>query len=458
MNQYYNPFFLLKIASSYLSDIPRIWNFDEEQIKQYQDKSLRKMLKYAYNVPLYHDKYKEHGVVLSEIQKIEDIYKLPFITKDDLRNNYPNRITPKNFDKQNSFLISTSGSTGKPLFIYYDLFNTIKHLEGFLRAIRAIGVKWNKTRIVQIIDIKPGSAEYAVFQAGIKSFLKKFLSMENIKYFSLEEKPEVLIKKINDFNAEIISSDPVTLQKLANLKINGYGKNINPDLITSSSSMLGNYSKKYIENAFNTRVLNYYVSTETGLMAFECLEGCFHINSDFVFLEFFDKNNESVSLGKRGHVVATKLYGGGTPIIRYTGLDDFVTPSLKKCKCGINSPLIGEIHGRATDMIILPDNRLLTPLAITGIPAEVMDRYQSYKIKQFQIIQHNIDEIEVVVVIDEKLRNTGPPVEKILDKLKKIFSEKLGDDVKVTVREVDRIVKEKGADKFKVIISKIKNQ
>jgi phenylacetate-CoA ligase len=457
MNQYYNPFFLLKIASSYLSDIPRIWNFNEEQIKKYQDKSLRKILKYAYNVPLYHDKYKEHGVVLSDIQKIEDIHKLPFITKDDLRNNYHNnRIISKNFNKQNSFLISTSGSTGKPLFMYYDLFNTIKHLEGFIRALRSTGANWNKTRIVQIIDIEPGSAEYAVFQAGIKSFLKNFIHMENIKYFPLKEKPELLINEINDFNPEIISSDPATLQKLANLKINGYGKNINPNYITSSSSMLDGYSKKYIENAFNTRVLNYYASTETGLMAFECLKGNFHVNSDFVFLEYLDKNNEPAPPGKQGQIVTTKLYGGGTPIIRYTGLDDFVTHTIKKCNCGINSTLISEIHGRATDMILLPDNRLLTPLAMTGIPAEVMDEYQTYKIKQFQIIQHKIDEIEVVVVIDEKLRNTGPSVEKMLGKLKKLFSERVGNDVKVTVNEVDKITKEKGSDKFKVVISKIK--
>jgi phenylacetate-CoA ligase len=458
MNPYYNPFFLIKIAASYISDINRIWDFDEEQIKKYQDKSLRKILKYAYTVPMYHKKYKEHGIHPDNIKSVDDINKIPFITKDDLRNNYPNDIIPKGFDIKNSFLVSTSGSTGKPVFMYYDLFSTIKHAEGFIRAVRALGEDWKKTNIVQIIDLAPGTTESAVFRESISKFLKKFISMDNIKYFHVDEKPEILIEKLDKINPEIISSDPVILKKLANLKLNGYGKNINPRYITSSSATLDSYTKKYVEKAFGCKVFNYYATTETGLISFECKKGNYHVNSDYVFLELLDDEYKPVNSGETGRAVITKLYGGGTPIIRYTDLDDLIVSTNKKCNCGINSPVISDIYGRSIEMIILPNNKSVAPFEITTIPAKLIDKYQTYKIKQFQIIQHKIDEIEVIVIIDEKLRNIGPSVEKILIELKRLFLEKLGNDVKVTVNEVNEIIKEKGSNKVKIVISKIIKQ
>jgi phenylacetate-CoA ligase len=458
MNPYLNPFFLLRITASYLSDVNRIWKFNNEQIRRYQEKSLRKMVRYAYNVPLYNKKYKENGIHPDNIKGIDDIHKLPFITKDDLRNNYPNGIIPRDFDITKSFLVSTSGSTGKPVFMYYDLFNTIKHLEGFLRALKALNENWRKTKIVQIIDLAPGTTEKAIFRDGINLFLKRFISMDNHYYFHVDSKPEDLITNLNKINPDIISSDPVILNKLANLKMDGHGKNINPKYITSSSAMLDRYTKKYVEKAFDCRVLNYYATTETGLISFECLKGKYHVNSDFVFLEVLDEEYKPVDLGKLGHVVVTKLYGGGTPIIRYTGLDDLLILNDEKCSCGINSPIISNIQGRSMDLIILPDNKTIAPFEITTIPANVMDDFNTYKISQFQIIQHKIDEIEVLIKIDEALRNKGSSVEIILDEILKKFKQKMGEKIKIKIHEVKEIPVDPKSNSIKVVVSKIKKK
>jgi len=109
MNPFTNPIFLLRIAKSYLSDVDRIWHIDSKKLKQYQDKAFRRIVKYAYTVPLYHEKYKKAGIHPNDIKGIGDIEKLPFITKDDLRENYPDRIIPKGFDTEHNFLLSTSG-------------------------------------------------------------------------------------------------------------------------------------------------------------------------------------------------------------------------------------------------------------------------------------------------------------------------------------------------------------
>lgn len=458
INPFINPFFLIKVIRSHLSDVNRIWISTDKQLKAYQDKALRKIIRYAYDVPLYRDKFQSHGIKPNDIKGVDDIEKLPFISKNDLRIYYPDGIIPISFDKQHSFLVSTSGSTGKPVFLYHDMFSAIKSLTGFVRALYAYGGDWRKSRIVLIIDTSPGSAEHMFFTKSMFPFLKKFVSLDNIKYLHIGGKPEIIIEEINKFNPEFIGSDPNILRELAILKNKGYGRDINARYLFSAGAMLDNYTKMYVENAFNTKIFNTYGTTEAGPLAFECLE-CkyYHVNSDFVYLEFLDDENKTVSSEKPGRLVVTKLFGGGTPIIRYTGLEDIVTPIEIETTCGITTPMIKQIEGRSTDLIILPDGRTLSPLTVTGIPAKIMQDYNTYMIKQFQIIQHEVNKIEILVIIDYKLKNTGLSVKRLLAEFKKRFQDTLGSSVNIIVNEVKEIQKDKRLDYVKVAVSKVKH-
>jgi phenylacetate-CoA ligase len=459
MNQFYNPLFLLRIAQSYLSEVNRIWNFDEQQLASYKDKAFRKTVNFAYSqVPLYHQKYKEHGVHPEDIKGISDIKKLPFISKDDLRNGYPKDIVPRRFKEQNNILVSTSGSTGKPVFLYHDRLSAIKSLEGFLRVLKAYGGNWRKTRIILVIDMEPGSIEHTLFSESVSSFLKRFISMDNIKYLHIGDDPKDLMKKINDFSPEFIGSDPNMLRKFAVLKNKGIGEDIAPEFLFSSGSMLDSYTKRYIEHAFSSRIIDMYGTTEAGPLAFECVEGgYYHVHSDFVHLEFLDQTDIDVGYGTSGRLVVSKLYGTATPIIRYLGIEDMVTPiMLSGDCCGLQTQLIQSIQGRYTDLIVLPDGRLLSALTITGVPAKVMEKFNSYKIKQFQIIQHDTANLEVLIVIDDAMRSVGVPVDELLKELQKQFSDRLGAGMSVSVKEVDEIQKDDRSDYVKVVISKIK--
>jgi len=459
MNPFINPVFLLRIAKSYLSDVDRIWRIDNKQLKQYQDKAFQRIVKYAYTVPLYHEKYKEAGVHPNDIKGIGDIKKLPFITKDDLRENYPDRIIPKGFDTEHNFLLSTSGSTGKPVFVYVDVFSAIKSLIAFVRSLKAYGGRWQTTKIIMVIDTAPGSIEYTVFGQSTLPFLKKFMSLKNIKYIDIGKKPEEIMKEIDEFQPEFLASDPNMLRKLAFLKNNGVGENITLSCISSGGAILDSYTKTYVENSFNAKVMDIYGTTEAGPLAFQCSkENYYHVHSDFVFLEFLDEKNQPVPSEKPGRLVVTKLYGRGTPIIRYRGIEDIVTPTTKKTCCTIPAQTIKQIEGRSTDLIILPNKKMLSPLTVTGIPAKIMEEYKTYKIKQFQIIQQKVDEIEILIVIDEKLRNKGPPVKTVLEELRKRFSEKIGHGVNIVVHEVDEIQKDERLDYVKVVISKVKHR
>ena len=459
MNQFLNPALLVKIAKSYLSDVDRLWRYNYEQLKNYQDKALRKMVRYAYTVPLYHNKYKKNGVHPADIKGLEDIKKIPLITKDDLRRNYPDNIIPKNYNKENGFLLSTSGSTGKPVFVYNDIFTSIKGLVGFTRALKSFGYDWKKSKVALIMDIAPGSVEHASFTQSITPFLKRFITLDNIKFLHVGENTETLLKELNEFQPEFLGSDPNFLKKLAYLKITGKANNINPSCLSSGGAMLDLYTKNYVKKAFGVDLYDTYGTTEGGPVGFECIEnGNYHIHSDFVFLEYLDEKDDSVPFGKTGKLVVTKLYGKGTPIVRYTGIEDLVIPIESKKCCGITSDMIKHIEGRSIELIITPSGKMIAPLGITAIPAAIMDKFKTYKIQQFQIVQHKIDDVEILVVIDKKLRDIGPSVEIILNDLKDRFQEEMGNDVHLKITEVDKVEKDIGRGTAKVVISKIKKE
>ena len=453
-----NPILLTKILTNYLSDMNRLWNIDFAQLRKFQNKSLRSVVKYAYNVPLYNKVFKNNKIHPRDIKGIDDINKLPLINKEDLRRNYPDNIVPKNFNRENGFLLSTSGSTGKPVFVFNDYFASIKSLIGFARELKSFGCYWHKTKAVLIMDILPGSVEHATFTQSALPFLKKFVSLDNIKFYHVGEQTDVLLKELNEFQPEFLGSDPNMLRKLAYLKLNGKADNVNPRVLSSGGAMLDQYARKYIENIFEVNLYDTYATTEGGPIGFECMESReYHINSDYVFLEYLDKDNEPVDYGKTGRLVVTRLFGGGTPIVRYTGIEDYVIPVERKDCCGITSDMIKYIEGRSIELIITPRGKMIAPLAITAIPAAVMDKYKTYKIKQFQIIQHKIDDVEILVVIDEKLRKIGPPVTELINELKNRFQEEIGDDVKLTmteVKEIDKGVRSR-SNIEQVVVSKI---
>ena len=213
-----------------------------------------------------------------------------------------------------------------------------------------------------------------------------------------------------------------------------------------------------IEKAFDTKILDNYGSTEGGPMAFECIKcSGYHVNPDYCYLEFLDGNDNDVPYETPGRLVVTRLYGYGTPIIRYTGLEDIVTPTDPDNDCELTATQrIKNIGGRSMEIIRLPNGKTILPFHVTTIPASVMDDYSTYKIKQFQIIQHKIDNIEVMVVIDKRLRDEGPSVKVILDELDNRFKKVLGSEVNIIIREVKEIPKDKDINFVKVVVSKIK--
>lgn len=451
-----NPFFFGRIAKSYLFDTNRIWRSSEEKIRKYQDKKFRQIVKYAYTVPLYHDKYKKVGVHPSDIRGIKDIKKLPMVSKKDFRGKNADVLLPPGADVNKHYMTTTSGSTGQPVTFYNDLYTIFHSLIGFIRILRAHDLSWRKNRLATIADLSPDSIENAFFSSGIPN-LRTVISLNNMKVFHLGKKPEKLIDEINNFKPDFLGGYPGILNILATLKRQGKARQLEPRVIVTTGAVVDDYNREYIEKSFNSKLFDMYGATECSPMAFQCKNGNYHINSDFVYMEFMDPKEKEEISGDGGNVIITRLYGHGTPIIRYTGISDFVTPSRKKDDCGINTTILGEIGGRKVDSIVLPNGEIIPPFTLTGIPHKVMHQLNTEKVQQFQIIQQSLNKIDILIVIDENLRNVGPKVEEIFEEMKKQFEKKIGLKVKINVKEVDNImlIRSDSAGAFPVVISRV---
>ena len=154
----------------------------------------------------------------------------------------------------------------------------------------------------------------------------------------------------------------------------------------------------------------------------------------------------------------TRLWGKGTPIIRYTGMDDWVKLSPgKMCDCGLTTPVIvGGIEGRMRANIILPNGKVFPPGAFCFI-SPVLHKLNTFKVKRYQIVQRKIDEIDILLVIDEDLRNVGPSVDVIFNNIRESYMKKIGPGVTINVKEVNKIENIKNASKPPpIVVSHVK--
>ena len=440
MNPFYNPIFLSKIAKAYLFDIQRLKKISNDKLRKYQDRQFKKMVRFAYTVPLYHDKYKKARVHPNDISGIKDLRKLPLISKEDIKRYYPDGIISSKTSREQLVEIATSGTTGKSLSIYVDMFDIVIGLFGYIRAIKEYEINWRKHKLTIIGDFAFHTAESGYVRKGLQPRLPFDFLFRNIQWLDTNDEPKKIIKKINRFNPDFIGGYVGMLGHLALLKEKGLGKNVSPKYIAATGAVLDKTLKEFIETTFDAHLFEVYGATETGPIAFECKQGGYHVMSDFLYLEFL-KDNMPVKSGEAGKLVVTKLFGWGTPIIRYDAINDIVSPRYEKCNCDISGEMIQKIFGRDDLSLLLPGGRVLLPFSFSEIYSKVLYGLKTNKLKDTRIIQHNLTKIEIQIVIDKKIRDDSPSVEEIFSLVRKGFQEKVGPEVEIIVKEVKKVSK-----------------
>ncbi len=438
MNPFLNPIFASKVLKSYLFDVNRLSKFSNEKLEKYQNKQFRKMLDFAFTVPLYQDKYKRSGIKSSDIASLNEIFKLPFITKDYIKKYYPQGIVNKDTNTKKLRKISTSGTTGKELSIYVDNFQMIIGLFGYLRILKYHNINWRKDKLTIIGDFAPNTIESKFFLKGPHTSLS-FIG-KNIQWLNTNDDPKKLIKQIDNFKPDYLGGYAGMLGHLALLKEKGFGKNINPRCVGSTGSVLDKNLKKLIESSFNSKIFEVYAATETGPIAFQCKNGNYHVMSDLVYLEVL-RDKKAVGPNVAGELAVTKLYGKGTPIIRYDAINDIVELSDKKCNCELSGQIIKRIYGRKDLSIVLPSGKIMLATSFSDIYSRILYELKTTKLIDTKIIQHDLKNLEIQIVIDEKQKDSGPSVNDIISILKSGFEEKVGPTVNVQIKQVKNLEK-----------------
>ena len=107
--------------------------------------------------------------------------------------------------------------------------------------------------------------------------------------------------------------------------------------------------------------------------------------------------------------------------------------------CGLSGDLINKIHGRDSIFLYRSDGKKVLAMSMTGIFSKLLYELKTSKFRDIKVIQHDIKKFEIQAVVDEKLRNVGPSVDKVFSVLKEGFIDTFGKDIIVNVKEVKKI-------------------
>jgi phenylacetate-CoA ligase len=360
---------------------PRI---SSEHIERLQLKNLKAVVTHAYrNSPFYHDKYKKANVHPQDINSLKDISKLPFTTKEEIRD-AGKRILAQNIPPREYRFETTSGSTGKKL----ELIHSRRFIAFKTSIFYRIYLLWGMRPFKRItyIRYKPLQPDIAKRSRIIQlNYISTFMEADEQFNLLLKQKPRILV------------GHPPDLVDMATLAC-ARGDSLKFDFIGSNSEILTQREREFLEETFRCPVYEEYSSIELGFMAHNCKKKNMHVISDSVILEIA-KNGEIAAPGEKGEVIATSLFKSSMPFIRYRHRD-VATLSDEKCDCGITFPLMYGLEGRKDDLLLLPSGKEVSPTRIVPLFFDIKT------IKEFNVVQTSINKAIVNLVpyegFDEK--------------------------------------------------------
>ena len=328
---------------------PEIETMSREEMKALQSQRLVNQVKHVWdNVPYYRSLMEEKGVTPEDIKGVDDLHKLPFITKDDLRDQYPYGLLAT--DLKNCVRIqSTSGTTGRRVVAFYTQNDVDLWEDCCARALTAIGATEE--------DVCQVSYGYGLFTGG------PGLNGGSHKVGCLtlpmsSGNTERQLQFMLDLNATVLCCTPSYAAFIGeSLKEAGY----KPEDNKLRAGIFGaepwtEEMRRDIEKSLGIKAYDIYGLTETSGpgVSFECTaQSGMHINEDHFIAEIIDPDTgEVLPEGEKGELVFTSITKEAFPLIRYRTRDITVL-SREKCSCGRTLVKMKKPMGRSDDMLII---------------------------------------------------------------------------------------------------------
>ncbi len=420
-----------------------------EELEQLQLERLESTLNRVYlNVPFYHKKFDEMEIDIDNLRSLEDLRKLPFTTKEDLRNNYPYGLFAVPL-REVVRIHASSGTTGMSTVVGYTK-NDIKTWSNLVaRVLTAGGV--TKDDVVQI------AFGYGLFTGGFGlHYGAEKIGASVIPISSGNTQRQ--IKIMQDFKTTALVCTPSYALVIADT-IKEMGININ-----SLSLKYGLFGAEPWSEAMRQEIQdklkiiatdNYGLSEVMGPgVAGECLErNGLHINEDHFLVEVINPDTlEPVPAGETGELVITTLTKEAFPVIRFRTRDlTRIIP--EPCRCGKKFIRMSRVMGRTDDMLIIKGVNVF-PSQIEPILFDIEGTEPHYQI----VVERkgHLDEVTVHVEVQESIFfDEMKKQNRLINQIKERLASELGISVEVRLVEKKTIERTEGKAKRVVDLRKI---
>ncbi len=410
--------------------------YPKEELRAYQDRRLREILRHAYrNVPYYRRLFDGLGLKPEDFKGASDLGKLPLLTKDLLRRNFES-LKAVNARAYKPVSRQTTGTTGEPVRFLLDKPANVLEFCYYWRH-----WSWGGYRLHDPV------AEFSLhhfINAGINRLSdyspltnRMVLNPSKVSPASVEE----MTREIRRRGARFLKGTPSGLHAFATLLDRG-GFDAPPlNAVFTTGELLMPKQRKAVEDAFGCCVLDSYGHMERTVGISQCALGGYHVNMEYGVLEVDGDACFSPDQGVEGRVVGTSLHNFAMPLIRYD-VGDIMENGGGLCGCGRGLPLCGGIRGRTQDVVVTPDGRQITNLFILFNDLK--------EVRWVQIIQEDLSHMRVELICEGAEGGSGEDV--LLSRLKAIMGEGVNVEMDYLPREMlaDRLRK-----KYVPVVSKV---
>jgi phenylacetate-CoA ligase len=403
---------------------------------------LRRLLAHAYRTSTYYRRTWDSIGFDPTVQfAIEDLPRLPFLTKDILKSQKADLLSGA-FQADDLELSQTGGTTGTQTSFYLD------------RKCRAsrFGRQWG---ILELCGYRPGMRRALLWGVrddlpppGVRRTftqgLRHYASSDEVLYCGAMNAALLgeYYRRLTRFRPAVIYGYPSALVQLARFVQDERLAPLRASTVIATAEYLSDAARRQLTQAFGAPVFNLYCTREHGCIGFECArhEG-FHVDVGSVHLEIIN-DGRPAERGEAGEIVVTDLLNYGMPFIR-SQIKDLGAWSAEPCLCGSPLPLLERLDGRPSDLLYKADGTTMPGLLATDVCHDIPS------IRFLQFVQERIGEVDLRLVVTDGF--TEEVRLRVLTEVREV----LGSGIAINIKLVDDIERSPRSGKAQEVISSV---
>lgn len=421
-----------KRTLAWFSELQQTQWMDPSRLEEYRFRRLRRLLDHAYTyVPYYRRIFDEHDVPPHRIQSFDDLRRVPYLTRDDLRTHFTELMPTQHVPRSRPW--STGGSTGRPVTLMIDMDRMAFSDAARLRAHGWFGLDLSAREIALWGSVRDLSG-----RGVLRAVRDRILNHRVLSAFDMSKRNLASYALLVDrFRPEKMYGYATAITLFSQYLMREARSRPPASLraVFTTAEPLFDYQRALIREGFGCPVAQEYGSRDAGMIASECPSGGLHVNAEGVHVELLGPR------GSSGELVITNFDTPAMPIIRYR-TQDMAASSESACACGRALPLLGHVEGRQTDFVVTPDGRVLHALAVIYILRDIPS------IHEFRVTQEDIRRVVVEIVASDAF---GSEQERVVIRG---LSGLLGPGVDIDVVKTERIVRPESG-KYRYVVSKV---